>query len=94
MQGAHATRSDRDSQSACATKDNVRIGQVFEATTMCLEGLHSQEVLTPSTENLYSYSRVLTSRGMNQYAFEILDLEQFVAEETDNILLCEGNSRC
>ena len=69
------------------------IGPVLDSKTTCVAGLCIIDVLIPSKQNLPHCSWVLISRGLNQYASQPLDLEQFVAEETDRISYCEDNCR-
>ena len=59
---------------------------------ICLAGRHSIEVLIPSEQNLQSCTWVFISGSFSQYACQILDSEQSVAEGTDSIPICEENS--
>ena len=62
--------SNRNSQSVCAFKDDVRINE------FC-----SIEVLIPPKQNLPNCSWVHINRGFYQYASQIFDLEYFVSEK-------------
>ena len=85
-------RSNPNSESVCAWKVNVRIRPVLDTKTLNLSGLYSLEVLIPSKQNPRACSWVLISSSLNQYASQILDLEQFVAGGTDNIPTCDEKS--
>ena len=57
----------------------------WDTETTNLAGVHSIEVLVPSQKVVPKFSWVLISRGLNQYASQMLDVEQFVDEGTDRI---------
>ena len=52
-----------------------------------------KEVWIPPKQNLPDCSWVLISRSLNQCASQILNLDQFVAEEADRTSHCEENFR-
>ena len=75
-------RSDPHTEFGCVLRDNARVQSCIQRQRSC-QGLHSIEVVIPSKQNLHTCSWVLISRGLNQYIFQVLDLQQSVAEETE-----------
>ena len=73
---AKATTAIQNEKFVCALCDIVRIGPVLDTKTTHLAGLHSVEVLAPY------YSSVLISRGLNQYATQILYVEQLQKKQS------------
>ena len=75
-------RSNPQSELVCALKDMcVFVQSWIQRQRICQDHPSSFEILILSKHTFHTCSWVLISRGLSQYASQMLDLEHFVAEQ-------------